>query len=176
MVPSDEATDRQLRLAREQGDAFGRAVEHMTQQEAHGAEIRAGDYLIGYAIEQAEGMYTLEDGELIWNNPGEENVHVEIVVRDGGDGRFVPGLTVYATLVDANANEIGTYLQPLLWHPWLYHYGRNWQVPGSGKYSLRVRVDAPDFMRHDKQNGRRFAYAVQVEFRDVKINAGQKRS
>ena len=94
MVPSDEATEEQLKLARQQGEAFARAVEHMTQQEAHGAEIRAGDYLIGYAVEHAEGMYMLEAGELVWHNPTDENVHVEVVVRDGADGRFIPGLTV----------------------------------------------------------------------------------
>ena len=176
MVASDEATSQQLKLARAQGEAFGRSVEHMTQQEAHGAEIRAGDYLIGYAVEKAEGMYSLVDGELAWHNPTDENVHVEVVVRDGADGRFVPGLTVYATLVDGKGNELGTHQQPFLWHPWLYHYGRNWQVPGPGTYSLRGRVEPPTFMRHDKENGRRYAYPVQVEFRNVKIDPGQKLS
>jgi hypothetical protein len=176
MGVSDEADEQQLQLAREQGSAFGRALEHMTQTEARGAELRAGDYLIGYAVEEAEGMYALEEGELVWHNPTDENVHVEVVVRDGGDGRFVPALTVHATLVDSNGKEIGTYLQPFLWHPWLYHYGRNWQVPGAGEYTLRVRVDPPEYMRHDKVNGRRFAYPVQVEFRGVKITPGQKKS
>lgn len=176
MVPSDEATNQQLKLAREQGEAFGRAVDQMTQQEAHGAQIRAGDYLIGYAVEKAEGMYTLVDGELAWHNPTDENVHVEVVVRDGADGRFVPGLTVYATLVDAKGSELGTHQQPFLWHPWLYHYGRNWQVPGPGTYSLRVRVEPPTYMRHDKENGRRYAYPIQVEFRNVNIDPGQKLS
>ena len=115
-------------------------------------------------------MYVLEDGELVWHNPTDENVHVEVVVRDGADGRFIPGLTVHATLVDAKGSELGTHLQPFLWHPWLYHYGRNWQVPGQGEYALRVRIDAPDFMRHDKENGRRFAYPIEVEFRNVKID------
>ena len=61
-------------------------------------------------------QHPLDRGELVWHNPGGGNVHGKIVVRDGGDGRFVPGLTVHATLVDANPNEIGSHVQPLLWH------------------------------------------------------------
>ena len=64
----------------------------MIQQEAHGAEIRAGDYSIGYAVEHAEGMYALVDGDLVWHNPTDENVHVEVVVRDGAGN-----LAVHAT-------------------------------------------------------------------------------
>ncbi|MCL4302562.1 MAG: hypothetical protein KJ077_43130 [Anaerolineae bacterium] len=56
MRSSDEATQEQLRLAKEQGNAFQKAVEHMTQKEAHGAEKQVADYLIGYAVEHAEGM------------------------------------------------------------------------------------------------------------------------
>jgi hypothetical protein len=173
---SDEANEEQLRLAREQGETFGRAVRHMTQEEAHGAEQQAGDYLVGYAVEDAEGMYHLEHGELVWHNPQDENVHIEIVVRDAADGRFIPGLGVHVTVVDQGGHELGTHQQELLWHPWLYHYGRNWRLPGDGTYTLRVRIDPAPFMRHDKTNGRRFGKLVEVEFRDVAITTGQKLS
>ncbi len=83
LAESDEANRQQLQLARERGSAFGQALEHMTQQEARGAEIRAGDCLVAYAVEHAEGMYALQDGELVWHDPTDENVHVEVVVRDG---------------------------------------------------------------------------------------------
>lgn len=117
-------------------------------------------------------MYHLVDGELRWEEPEEENVHVEVAVRDGADGRFIPGLTVYATLIDGSGDEVGTHQQPFLWHPYLYHYGRNWVVPGDGEYTLRVQIDAPDFMRHDEVNGKRFAEPVDVEFTGVKIQTG----
>jgi uncharacterized protein involved in high-affinity Fe2+ transport len=94
-------------------------------------------------------------------------------VRDAGDGRFVPGVRVCATLVDADGNEVGTHEQPLLWHPMIYHYGRNWELPSDGRYTLRVRVEPPTFMRHDEVNGRRFTVPVEVEFRDVKVERGQ---
>lgn len=176
MQPSDEAKEEQLRLAREQGDAYQQALEHMTQKEAHGAQKRAGEYLVGYAVEDAEGMYHSQDAHLMWQEPQNENVHIEITVQDGADRRFIPGLTVHVTVLSSNEEEFGTHQQPFLWHPWLFHYGRNWKVPGDGTYTLRVRIEAPDFMRHDKTNGKRFAEAVEVEFTNVKIETGQKKS
>lgn len=177
MRPSEEADERTLRMAREQGQALERALRYMTEHEADGGgEKRAGDFLIGYAVEAAEGMYELRDGELEWEEPDEgENLHLEISVRDAADGRFVPALSVHATLIDARGEEVGTNRQPYLWHPWLYHYGRNWCVPGDGEYTLRVRVEAPNFPRHDRVNGRRFEEDVEVEFTGVKIRTGQKK-
>lgn len=63
-----------------------------------GGEQRAGDYLVGYAVEGAEGMYEWVGGALGWRDPGDDNVHVEVAVRDAGDGRFVPAVRVVATL------------------------------------------------------------------------------
>lgn len=176
MKPSDEANEKQLKLARDQGEAFERTVKEMTQEEAHGDQQTADDYIIGYAVEDAEGMYHPKDGNLVWHNPTDENAHLEIVVQDARDKRFIPGLEVQATLIDESGREIGTHRQPFLWHPWLYHYGRNWKLPGDGEYTLRVRVEAPDFMRHDKTNGKRYAKPVEVEFQGVRIKTGQKKS
>ena len=172
--PSDEADRKQLELARKQGEAFGNAVKEMAQHEAHGREMRAGDFLVAVAIEHAEGMYHSRDGRLEWQNPTDENAHIEVAVRDAGDGRFVPQLSVRVAVVDAKGREIGSHEQPFLWHPWLYHYGRNWTIPGDGEYTVRVHIDAPSFMRHDKTNGRRYAEPVDVEFAGMKIETGQK--
>lgn len=174
MEPSDEASESQLDLARDQGSAVERALEHMAEEVAtDGGETRAGDYLVGYAVEEAEGMYHLRDGELVWEEPEDENLHVEVSVRDGSDGRIVPGLDVTATLVGPDGEEVGTHKQPFVWHPWIHHYGRNWAVPGDGSYTLRVRIEAPDFPRHDKKNGKRYAQAVEVEFENVEVETGQ---
>ena len=172
--PSDESTKKQLELAREQGDSFGRAVRMMVEEEASGEQTEVGDLLVGYAVEEAEGMYRLVDGNLEWQNPSDENAHIEIVVRDARDGRFVPGLEVTVTVRSEDGTEIGSHRQPFLWHPWLYHYGRNWILPKDGTYSLEVHVEAADFMRHDKTNGARFGEAVDVEFSAVEIETGQK--
>ncbi len=175
MKQSDEATQEQLQFARAQGEALERALKYMVEEEADdGKETAAGDYKVGYAVEAAEGMYMLRGGELVWEEPKDENVHLEVSVRDGADGRFVPALTVHVTLIDASGKEIGTHQQPFIWHPWLYHYGRNWQVPGSGDYTLRVRIEPAEFHRHDKENGKRYAKEVEVEFTGVKIKTGKK--
>jgi hypothetical protein len=171
---SSEADDTQLKLAREQGTAYRRALDHMVENVAHDGGLQpAGQYLVGYAIEEAEGMYMWEDGKLVWHDPESENLHVEVAVCDASDGRFIPGLTVTATLVDPDGNEVGTYEHPMLWHPMILHYGRNWEVPADGTYSLKVRIDPPTFHRHDEINGRRFEEAVETTFKNVKVERGQ---
>lgn len=87
MKPSDEATTEQLELGRAQGEAAVKALKTMMEKVAtSGGEKRAGDYIVSYAIEEAEGMYHLSDGELQWQEPEEENLHVEVAVRDSDDG------------------------------------------------------------------------------------------
>lgn len=170
---TDEATARQLELARRQGDAYGAAVEHMVGDVAQGgSEQRAGDYLIGFAIEEAEGMYAMKGGELEWQEP-DGNLHVEIVVRDAADGRFVPSLDVAVTMLDSDGKELGTNTQDMVWHPMMYHYAHNWDLPGDGTYTLRVDVGPAQFRRHDEINGKRFAEAVSVTFDKVKVQTGQ---
>ena len=176
MIPSNEATRDQLHLAKQQGEALGKALQEMIQNEAHGEEKRVGDYLVGYAVEHAEGMYRMQAGELEWYEPQQENAHIEISVRDAEDGRFIPGLTVRLTVLNEDEEEIDTNEQPFLWHPWLYHYGRNWVLPNDGNYIFHIFIEAPQFMRHDKKNGKRYSDPVHVEFKNVKIETGQKHS
>ena len=171
---SDESTQQQLQLAKEQGQAFQHAAETLIKQVAHGETRRVGDYLLAWSVEEAEGLYHRQDGHFEWEEPPDKNAHVEIIVCDGADGRFIPELDVTVTLIDPSGKELGTHRQPFLWHPWVYHYGRNWTVPREGDYQLRVRVDAPNFPRHDKKNGRRYAEPVEVTFDTVHIKPGRK--
>jgi uncharacterized protein involved in high-affinity Fe2+ transport len=175
MEATEEATEDELKLARSQGEAFHKAVNAMTEKDdTQGEEKAAGHFVIGYVVEKAEGMYKMQNGKLQWTEPEDENVHLEVVVRDGADGRFIPHLVVYMTVIDADGNELGTHRQPFLWHPWLYHYGRNWQLPGDGQYTLHIHVEAPAFGRHDEENGKRYMEAVQATFDHVEIETGQK--
>lgn len=172
MEASDEATEPQLDLAREQGDRYVEALEHMVDEVADGgAQKAAGHYIVGVAHEEAEGMYHRRDGGLVWEEP-DGNIHLEVSVRDAGDGRFVPGLSVSLTVLDEDGEEVGTESMPFLWHPWLYHYGRNWTIPGDGRYTLRVRIEPPTFMRHDEKNGRRYPDEVRVEFEGLELETG----
>lgn len=170
---TSEATARQLEYACEQGEAYGRALLYMIEEVAHdGGEQPAGQYLIGYAVEEAEGMYAWEDGQLAWQEPGDCNLHLEVSVRDASDGRFVPDVKVDATLIAPDGRAVGTHEQPLIWHPMLYHYGRNWQVPEDGEYRLIVRVQPATFLRHDEVNGCRFTEPVEAEFEAVSVRRG----
>jgi hypothetical protein len=170
---TSEATKPQLERAVAQGKAYRAALDYMANEVAKDGGVQpAGEYLVGYAVEDAEGMYHFADGELTWHNPTDENVHVEVVVCDAADGRFVPAVTVHATLITPSGEELGPYEQVLVWHPMLYHYARNWRVPEDGEYRLRVHIDPPTFMRHDEVNGRRFEKPVDVEFTGVTIERG----
>lgn len=174
MRMSEEADEQGLRFAREEGNAYTKTLHYMVDTVAQRGENQyAGDYLVAYAVEKAEGLYHLREGQLRWEEPEEGNIHIEVAICDADDGRFVPGLTVHVTLIGPEGNEIGTHRQPFLWHPYLYHYGRNWNVPSNGEYTLRVRIEGADFPRHDKINGKRYGEPVEVEFRGVKLETGQ---
>lgn len=119
-----------------------------------GASAPWAEYLVGYAVEDAEGMYELRDGELRWRNPEDgENVHLEVAVCDAADGRFIPALDVTATLISPAGHTVGPHALPLLWHPMLYHYGVDLAVPEDGDYVLRVHVGPPAI--HAPRRGQR---------------------
>jgi hypothetical protein len=90
-----------------------------------GGKQEAGDYVVGYATEEAEASWTYRGGELQFEQPGEQNAHVEVAVADGDDGRFVPGLHVEASLRGADGTEAGPFDVSMVWHLGLHHYGVN---------------------------------------------------
>jgi len=171
---TSEASRQQLELAKKQGEAYGAALQYMVSSVADGGgEQEAGPYTVGYAVEKAEGMYMWRDGGLEWMDPGDTDQHVEIAVRDASDGRFVPAVKVFVTLTAPDGSEVGTHEQPLLWHPMIYHYGRNWKLPADGDYTLTVRIEPPTFMRHDEVNGKRFTEVVETTFEGVTVARGK---
>jgi hypothetical protein len=163
--PSEEAGRVGLALARAQGAAYGLALKHMTDLvAAYGEAKPAGDYLVGLALEKAEGLHVWTDGALLWQEPAGENLHVEIAVRDAADGRFVPGLTVHISIADAKGGQLVACELPFLWHPTLYHYGRNVQVSAEREITILTRISPPTFARHDKVNGCRYLSPVEASF------------
>ncbi len=56
MAASNEAEPDQLDVARAEGDAYGRALKAM-DQESGAVTGRAGDYLVAFVQEEAEGMF-----------------------------------------------------------------------------------------------------------------------
>lgn len=171
---SEAAKPHQHRMAQEQGSAYTTAATHMVEIVAQtGLEAHAGEMIVAIAIEKAEGMYQLENGSLTWKEPGAENAHVEVSVRDAADNRFLPGLDVRVEVFDDQGSKVAGATLPYLWHPWLYHYGSNVELPGAGTYSISVDVAVPTFARHDKENGHRFTSDVHVEFAGVEIETGK---
>lgn len=174
--PSNEADRHQIAMAKREGAAYHASLKYMAEQVADsGGQKRAGDYIVAYAQERAEGMYILKrEGELAWGEPEEENCHLEISVSDAGDLRFIPYLEITATLTPASGKAVGPFAVPFVWHPGLFHYGCNVKVPGDGKYRLDVVIQPPTFMRHDKDNGKRYAETVAVTFDPITIKAGRE--
>lgn len=171
---TEEASEEQLERARRQGRAYADALDLMVREVAQaGDKMAVGDYLVAYAIEEAEGMYRYSEGEFVWSAPGDENVHVEVAVCDVADGRFIPGLEVDVTLSAENGDEVGTHRHDLVWHPMMYHYARNWILPGDGAYSMKIEFEPPRFPRHDKVNGARFLQGVSVTFDGIEIETGR---
>ena len=173
--PSDEADEKQLEQAKAEGQAYVQSLDYMANEVADtGGKKRAGEYLVGFAQERAEGMYHLKNGGLEWVEPTDENCHIEIAVVDAVDNRFIPYLDIEVTVMNDSGDEVTTFSPQFLWHPGLYHYGKDIKVPGDGTYTLHVKIAPPNFPRHDKVNGKRYAEPVEVVFEDVQIKTGQE--
>lgn len=174
-TPSEAADQRHLELAHGEGEAYQRSLRHLIEDVAHsGDQQQAGDYVVGFAQEPAEGLYHHRDGDLEFLEPTAENCHVAVAVADAVDGRFVPTLPVSVTLRSGDGEEVGPVDLPFVWHPGVYHYGANVAVPGDGVYDLRVEIGPAEFQRHDQENGDRYAEPVEVLFEDVDVKCGQR--
>ncbi len=176
LQPSEEVDERHLELARHEGEAYLRSARHMIEEVANtGAMTEVGDYVVGFAQEKAEGMYHMRDGDLHWEDPAEdENCHLEVVVAETETGRFVPYLSPRVTITDEAGSSIGPMDVPFVWHPGLFHYGQNLQLPGDGTYDIEIDLDPPAFPRHDEQNGERFDEPIEAHFQNVEIETGRE--
>jgi hypothetical protein len=172
--PSDEVDENQIQQARTEGQAYLTSVTYMATSVANdGGTKAAGEYLLGYAQEEAEALYRLVDeGEFELVEPDEENCHFEVVVADAADKRFVPYCSVSVEL-ERDGERVGPFDLPFVWHPGVYHYGANVSVPASGTYDLHVTVEPPEFHRHDERNGDRYGETETVTFENVQVETGQ---
>jgi len=170
---SDEAAPHQHRMAQQQGDAYATAVTHMADKVAMtGAEAHAGEMIVALALEAAEGMYEWDQGMLRWMEPSGQNIHIEVSARDAKDNRFIPGLNVHVRVIDEDDELRAEGTLPMLWHPWLYHYGANFVLPMGSTLTVEVEIRAPEFPRHDQKNGMRYTEDVFVRFEDVELQEG----
>ncbi|HET9074526.1 MAG TPA: hypothetical protein VFN48_08100 [Solirubrobacteraceae bacterium] len=135
----DGVTQRQLSLARAQGDAYGAALEELGL--LHGERIldhRAGAFRVSSLTSPVHpsGGDGRGDAQHVW---------FSLFIRDAGDGRFVPSLNVEATLISAKASQDGPHRQAIAWHPTTYHYGRAWWLPGEGPHRFLVHIAPAPF-------------------------------
>jgi len=162
-VESEESTSEQIKIGKAQGDTVQKALDEMMKIADQGSEVESGDYLIAYVIEDSEGLYTFEDEELLWEEPEEENKHLEICIRDKFTKRFIPYLNVQITLTNKETEKITEKNLPFIWHPWLYHYGANIEIE-PGTYTLEIYAEAAEFSRHDEENGKIMTESIEAKF------------
>lgn len=167
--------EQKQQAAKQQGDAYTQALAMMKQMDVH-CETETAEYIITLACEKAEGMYQVQpEGDLQWQIPREhENAHLEIVVRDKEDHRFIPQLAIHISLVTNKGNEVVSKDLPFLWHPFLYHYGADVHIPEAGEYIAHVTIKQPEFGRHDEDKGRRYMETITIALPPVTIHTGRK--
>lgn len=172
---SDGADQNRLETTKAERATYQRSLDHMVNEVAGiGGEQWAGDDIAGFVQERAEGMSLLEsEGQLEWMGAKDENCHLEVSVSDAAFNRVVPYLRVYASLTARDGQTLSSTKIPVVWHPGVYPYGRNLEVPGAGRYTLHPRTAPPTFMHYDEVNGERYAETV-VTFEDVQITSGRK--
>jgi hypothetical protein len=157
-----------------QNKALREEFDYIIQKNAYSGQKIKGNYLIAYSLEYARKITFPGEGDPHYQDLSEENAHIGIAVHDATDFHFVSGLTVYVTVVDKNGFSIGSFEHPLLQRPNLYHYGRNWILPGDGKYTLRVKIETPENMLHNEKSELTYPTTVEVVFKNVIIKTGQK--
>ena len=154
-VATNETTSQQLGFAKNQGQAAEEALHYLINN-AEGAEMSAGPYQIGFVVEQAKDWYEVENGSDSFNT-ADGNVFLSVAVRDGYDGRIVPGLEVKAQLLRPDSTIVAEQPLPYGIHPLLNRYGANFKIPESGKYIVKIEVEPAQFWRHDPINGDRYS-------------------
>jgi hypothetical protein len=169
----DEKQQEQLVL--KQGDAY-RASYNMLMAEDPHTEAAVADYRVTASFEPAEGMYEPDvDGGLAWTTPKDgANQHLEVIVRDRRDGRFIPYLDVHLRLLDQEGTVVLDTAVPFIWHPFVLHYGVDGTIPGEGDYMPEVTIPAPRFPRHDEVRGKRYEQDVTIRLAPVHLEPGVK--
>jgi hypothetical protein len=167
-----------IELARDEGDVIDRPLAALLRgSDVSGSQVRSGDYKVTVLVHEARGYWDARGGKLSFIDPNSSvgpTAHLDVIVRDATTGRFVPGLKVRATILNSRKKEVDTYLMPFMWHPWANHYGLSVPVPGAGRYTVRVRTDAPAFRRYGSTALKKFSRSVDVSVRGVRFGEAEK--
>ncbi len=167
--------ERKRNLVRSQGISFSLALDEMKEEDSY-ASKELDDYLLSVACEKAEGVYNYDQhGQLKWMIPAAgDNQHLEVVVQDVKDKRFIPQLKIEATIITQHNKPLQTIDLPFIWPPFLYHYGTNISIPTEGQYFVRITIKKPNFCRHDQELGKRYQNDVSLTLGPLNLTPGRK--
>ena len=168
-----------LMLAQSEGGAVDRPLAGaLRDPDASGAQVRAGEYGVAVVVDHARGHWEDDGGTLSFISPDNDAkpvMHVGVMIRDAVSGRLIPGLLhVRATVINSHGKVVGTYPLEFLWHPWMSHYGSNVPVPGVGRYTIRVRADAPAFRRYGSGALKQFNKPIDAYVRGVRFVTAER--
>ena len=159
-----------VQLAAREGATIDAQLAAVLRGNANGAETVSGDYRISVVVRPERGYWEVRAGALRFVGSQQSVgpvVHVAVAIRDRATGRFIPGLRVRATLLDARRREIDTYAMPFMWHPWSNEYGLTIADPGPGRFTMRIRAEAPSFRRYGSSALRKFNRPIDAEVRGL---------
>lgn len=162
-----------IERSRAEGKAIGFSIAAaLRERPPNGLQRRSGDYTVAVLIGPPQGVWALRNGGFAYlpanGSIGPIN-NIEVCIRDATTGRVIPGLNVRATIIDSGKKEIDTYDVPFVWSPRVDSYALNVAVPGSGRYTVRVRAAAPAFRKYGSSAARQFRRPVSVEFRGLRF-------
>lgn len=160
-------------LARSEGSASDRSLTELLRSAGvSGSQARSGDYRVTVLVQRPRGLWQVRGGGLRYMDPDSSAgpaAHIDVVVQEAASGRFVQDLQLRATILDSRRRETGSYTLPMMWHPWMNHYGLTVPVPASGRYSIRVRAAAPAFRRYGSGAAKQFNRALDVTVHGVRL-------
>ena len=160
-------------LARSEGGASDRSLTELLRSAGvSGSQARSGDYRVTVLVQRPRGLWQVRDGGLRYVDPDGNAgpaAHIDVVVQEAASGRFVQDLKLRATILDSRRKKTGSYTLPMMWHPWMNHYGLTVSVPASGRYSIRVRAVAPAFRRYGGGAAKQFNRPLDVTVHGVRL-------
>lgn len=144
-------------LSKKLGDIINTIHNAHTEELIHAVK-RTGDYIVTLAFDASSGVYESQsNGDLEWESPEHYGIfHVEVIIQDRDDKRFIPYLDVNVVIYDKEGKVVTESAAPFMWHPVAYHYGFDTLFPDDGQYTAEVTIKAPKFPRHHRSHGKRY--------------------
>ncbi|MQA17125.1 MAG: hypothetical protein GEV09_24230 [Pseudonocardiaceae bacterium] len=137
----------------------------------NGGQTESGPWRIGYIVEPAEPWFESVDGEYRFRQPAPgETHHIEIIPFEKSTGRVVPEVPIRVEVVGADGQVVDAR-DLNFYYSTFFHYATNFAVPDPGRYTLRVTLGPPQFLRHGEQaQGPALPDGTRVEFTNVALD------